>query len=67
MKKKDLKELHHQNRQELQKLAQKIKEELVKLRMDKHAGRLKNVHLVETKRHDLAIVKTILKEKELGL
>jgi len=35
--------------------------------MEKQAGKLKNVRLLERKKHELAIVKTIFKEKELNL
>jgi len=67
MKKKELKELHQKSQQELQNLMRKAQEELTKLKMDKQAGRLKNVRLPDTKRHDLARIKTILKEKDLNL
>ncbi len=67
MKKKELKELHQKSQQDLQSLMKKTQEELVKLKMDRKAGRLKNVRLPENKRHDLARIKTILKEKELNL
>lgn len=67
MKKKELKELHQKNQQDLQSLMKKTQEEMVKLKMDRKAGRLKNVRLPENKRHDLARIKTILKEKELNL
>ncbi len=67
MKKKELKELHQKSQQDLQILIKKAQEELVKLKMDRKAGRLKNVRLPENKRHDLARIKTILKEKDLNL
>lgn len=67
MKKKELKELHQKSQQDLQSLMKKTQEEMVKLKMDRKAGRLKNVRLPENKRHDLARIKTILKEKELNL
>jgi ribosomal protein L29 len=67
MKKKELKDLHLKNKEELQSLMRKAQEELTKLKMDKQAGRLKNVRLPDTKRHDLARIKTILKEKDLNL
>ena len=67
MKKKELKELHQKSQQDLQSLMKKAQEELVKLKMDRKAGRLKNVRLPENKRRDLARIKTILKEKELNL
>jgi len=67
MKKKELKELHQKSQKDLQSLMKKAQEDLVKLKMDRKAGRLKNVRLPENKRHDLARIKTILKEKDLNL
>jgi ribosomal protein L29 len=67
MKKKDIQDLHHKTKGDLQNLMRKTQEELTKLKMDKQAGRLKNVHLPGAKRHDLARIKTVLREKELGL
>jgi ribosomal protein L29 len=67
MKKKDLKDLHQKSQQDLQGLMKKAQEELVKLKMDRKAGRLKNIRLPEGKRHDLARIKTVLREKELSL
>ncbi len=45
MKKKELKELHQKSQQDLQSLMKKTQEEMVKLKMDRKAGRLKNVRL----------------------
>ncbi|MBM3205460.1 50S ribosomal protein L29 [Candidatus Shapirobacteria bacterium] len=67
MKKNQKKELHQKNNEELKQLIGKMNEELVKLKMEKQAGKLKNVRLLERKKHELAIVKTIFKEKELNL
>ncbi len=67
MKKKELKDLHQKTIKELQTLKEKTQEEYLKLKMDKQVGRLKNVHLLDGKRHDLARIKTLLREKELGL
>ena len=64
MKKKEIKEYHQKKPEELKQQAKKITEELVKLKMEKQVGKLKNIHLIEQKRHDLAIIKTILQEKE---
>lgn len=66
MKKKQLEELHGKTIKELKDLAKKTQEELVKLRTDLGAGKLKNVNQIKFKRHDLARIKTIIKEKELG-
>lgn len=66
MKKKEIKELHVKPIAELKELIKKARVELVKLRLEQGAGKLKNVHLVAQKRHDLARLKTILKESELS-
>lgn len=66
MKKKDVQELRNKSIKELRELMRKIQEELVKLRTELGAGKLKNVHQVKLKRRDLARIKTILREKELG-
>lgn len=65
MKKKQLVELHTKSIKELKDLAKKIQEELVQLQTDLGAGKLKNVNQIKFKRHDLARIKTIIKEKEL--
>lgn len=65
MKKKNLKELRTKTIKELRESIIKAEEELVKLQVDKEAGKLKNVHQLTKKRNELAILKTILKEKEL--
>ncbi len=67
MKKKEIQDLRHKTIEELKALVKKSQEELLKLKLDKEAGKLKNVHLIETKRHDLARIKTLLREKELNL
>jgi len=66
MKKKELNELHTKSTDELKQLIKKTQLELIRSQMEQKAGKLKNVHLVKQKRHDLARLKTILKELELG-
>jgi len=66
MKKKELQELRTKNKEELFQLIRKAEEELVKLRMEKEAGKLKNVHLITKRSNDLAKLKTILRQKELN-
>lgn len=66
MKTKEKKELQQKNKEELKLQAFKLAEELVKLRMEKQAGKLKNIQAIKKKRQALAIVKTILKIKELN-
>lgn len=65
MKKKELQELHHKSIKELEELVQKTQIELVKLRVELGAGKLKDTQAVNKKRHDFARLKTILREKEL--
>lgn len=50
---------------QLKSLAEKTTQEIFKLRIKQKTNQLKNVHLLAQKRHDLAIIKTILREKEL--
>lgn len=64
MKKKELKQLHGKTEKELKTLAEKAQEELVKLRLNLGSGKLKDTQVINKKRHDLARLKTILKEKE---
>lgn len=66
MKKKQIVELHSKLVDQLKRLIEKAEEELVKLRIDLGAGKLKDIHQVKKKRRDLARIKTILKEKELN-
>lgn len=61
-----MQELHTKTIKELRDLVKKTQEELVKLRTDSGAGKLKNVHQIAMKRHDLARIKTIVREKELA-
>ena len=65
MKKKEKKELHSKTIKELEKLISKVEKELVLLKTDFGAGKLKDVCQLKKKRQDLARVKTILKSKEL--
>jgi len=66
MKKKELNQLRTKTSQQLEALAKKTAQEVFKLKMEQKTNRLKNVHLVGQKRHDLAKIKTILREKELA-
>lgn len=65
MKRKDIQELHNKSTQELKESMKKTQEELVKLRTDLGAGKLKDVHQIKKKRRDLARIKTIIRKKEL--
>lgn len=66
MKAKDKKELHTKTEKELKSLVSKAQNELVKLRMDQAGRKLKDTHQVLKKRHHIARIKTIIKEKELS-
>jgi len=66
MKRKDLQELRTKTKKELLELIRKTEEELARLRIEKEAGKSKNVHLLTKKSNDLARLKTILKELELN-
>ena len=67
MKKKEFQELYSKDLKDLKQLAKKIDEEIFKLRMDKKTAKLKNVHTLDDKRRDLAKIKAVIREKELGL
>jgi len=66
MKRKDLQELRTKTKKELLELIRKAEEELARLRIEKEAGKLRDVHLVTKRSNDLARLKTILKEMELN-
>lgn len=66
MKAKDIKNLHEKTIKELKRLLSKAQNELVKLRMDQAGRKLKDTHQVLKKRHDIARIKTIIREKELS-
>lgn len=65
MKRKDIQELHNKSIKELRDLMKKIQKELIRLRTDLGAGKLKNINQIKAKRHSLARVKTIIREMEL--
>lgn len=64
MKRKQIQELHQKETGELRKLLSQAQDELVKLRMDLEAKKIKDVHALTKKRDEIARIKTILKEKE---
>lgn len=65
MKRKDIPQLRTKTIRELKELIRKAQEELLKLKINARAGKLKNVRLLSQKRHDLARLETVIKEKEL--
>lgn len=65
MKKKELKELETKSISELNQMIKEVGLELLKLKMEKGAGKLKDTQAVNKKRRKLARLKTILRKKEL--
>lgn len=65
MKKKELKELETKSISELHQMIKEVGLELLKLKMEKGAGKLKDTQAVNKKRGKLARLKTILRKKEL--
>lgn len=66
MKTKDKKELHIKTEDELKKMLEDAHEDLVKLRLDKAQNKVKNTSELSNIRRKIAIIQTILKEKELN-
>lgn len=67
MKKKQLKSWRNKSDQEIVALIDSIMSDLMKLKMELKTGKLKNFRAVRAKRRDLAVAKTLLCEKKLGL
>lgn len=67
MKRKEIKELHQKNKEELKIMLEKTAREIVNLRMEKQSGKLKNISFLNQKKRELARIKTIIKEKEISL
>lgn len=66
MKKKEKQELHQKTTVQLQREVAKAEKALAKLKLELKAGKVKNVRGLMNQRHHLAILKTILREKELS-
>ncbi len=60
-------ELREKSREELLKLISELKGKLLALRFESATGSLTETHLPKATRKDIALVFTILKEKELGI
>jgi large subunit ribosomal protein L29 len=60
-----IKELRQKTGNELKAEALRLKRELFKLRMRIATNQLPQVHLIKSTKHQIAIVKTILREQEL--
>ena len=65
MNKDNLKKLREKTIKELNEDIEKTQKELFNLRMDQQIGKLKNLRSISTKRKEIAVIKTIIKEKEL--
>jgi len=65
MNKDNLKKLREKTIKELNEDIKKTQKELFRLRMDQQIGKLKNLRSISTKRKEIAVIKTIIKEKEL--
>ena len=66
MKQKDKEKLHQQTIIQLKEEIKKTEKALAKTRLELKAGRLKNTRQLMNQRRQLAVLKTILKEKELS-
>jgi len=55
-----------ETKESLLKMINKAQAELAKLRVEKAAGKIKNVHLIGQKKQGLARLKTALRQKELN-
>lgn len=64
MKGKKLQELRLKKIQELKVLIYEAEKELVKLRMEKASGKLKDKSALRQKRKEIAVIKTLIKEKQ---
>lgn len=60
-------ELRSKSREELLQLISELKGKLMALRFEAATGQLKETHLPSTTKKDIALIFTILKEKELGI
>lgn len=65
MKIRDKQELHTKTMDELVKLIKDARDELSSLRLEKVQNKLKNTSDLSNMRNKIAVIKTILKEKEL--
>ncbi|MCD6225542.1 50S ribosomal protein L29 [bacterium] len=66
MKKKEKQELHQKSIAELRKILGEKSKELVKARVEKEQGKKKDVKIVAKIRDEIAVIKTIIREKELS-
>jgi large subunit ribosomal protein L29 len=66
MKRKEfLKNLRSKSLSELEKMAQEVRKEIVKARMDKMMGKLKKPHILKELRRKLARILTVINELKI--
>lgn len=65
MKGNDKKTLHTKTVSELASLLRQKREQLAKTRMELSMNKIKNVHAAAVIRRDIAIIETVMKEKEI--
>jgi ribosomal protein L29 len=65
MKKQERQKLHRQKKNQLENRLKKTQEEAVAIRMKKGVGKQKDVHAYKKKRKEIAIIATIIREKNL--
>ena len=65
MKKNEKKKLREMNSNQLRKKLDEERKNLVELRMQKEVGKLKDLHAYAKKRKELAIILTMIQEKQL--
>jgi len=65
MKKKQKEELREKPLSELEKILAEKQKEQVSLKIEKKASRQKDVHLLGKARQEIAVIRTIIREREL--
>lgn len=65
MKRKDLKELHLKTPVELAELLKKTEQDFIKAGLELRLGKIKNWRILATKRHEIAQIKSIVRQKEV--
>lgn len=65
MKQRDIQQLKEQSIESLKKEASEVKNQINNLKAELYAGREKNVKKAWKERRKLAVIKTLIKEKEL--
>lgn len=60
-------EIRNYTDEELKKLLEEKKRQLMELRFQQAMGQLRNTSLIKETKRDIARIKTILRERELGI